>query len=275
MKIPLLFGAVGALLAATVYLFFQVNTLKTDLAKTQASLLAEVDKVRENSAVTTQTNMRTAEALRAQLEAARRQARMAVGEAKVEALRKVEETRQQLQSAQEKATQQATAQFSEVKQGVESATTKIGEVGTEVSSVKSEVATTKTELEKTIADLKRTAGDVDGHSTLIATNGKELAALRQLGERNYIEFNIHKSKQAQKVGDVMVLLKKADVKKSRYTIELTADDKTVEKKDRTVNEPLQFMTSKARQPYEIIVNDVKKDQIAGYLAVPKVQNGRN
>lgn len=275
MKIPLLFGAIGALLAAIIFLFYQVNTLKTDLAKTQTSLLAELDKVRENSAVTTQTNMRTAESLRSQLEAARRQAHMAVGEARVEALKKVEETKQQLMTAQEKASQQTSAQISEVKQGVDSATTKIGEVGTEVSTVKTEVATTKTELEKTIADLKRTTGDVDGHSTLIATNAKELVALRQLGERNYIEFNIHKAKQAQKVGDIMVTLKKADAKKNRYTIELTADDKTVEKKDRTVNEPLQFMTSKARQPYEIVVNDVKKDQIAGYLAVPKVQTGRN
>jgi chromosome segregation ATPase len=275
MKIPLLFGAIGALLAAIIFLFYQVNTLKTDLTKTQTSLLAELDKVRENSAVTTQTNMRTAESLRSQLEAARRQAHMAVGEARVEALKKVEETKQQLITAQEKASQQTSAQISEVKQGVDSATTKIGEVGTEVSTVKTEVATTKTELEKTIADLKRTTGDVDGHSTLIATNAKELVALRQLGERNYIEFNIHKAKQAQKVGDIMVTLKKADAKKNRYTIELTADDKTVEKKDRTVNEPLQFMTSKARQPYEIVVNDVKKDQIAGYLAVPKVQTGRN
>ncbi len=110
---------------------------------------------------------------------------------------------------------------------------------------------------------------------LIATNGKELQALRTLGERNYIEFSIHKSKQAQRVGDVTVLLKNADPKKNRYTIELTADDKTVEKKDRVVNEPLQFMTSKAKQPYELVVNDVKKDNIAGYLSVPKVLNTRN
>ena len=73
----------------------------------------------------------------------------------------------------------------------------------------------------------------------------------------------------------MVLLKKADPKKNRYTIELTADDKVVEKKDRTINEPLQFLVAKARQPYEIVVNDIKKDQIVGYLAIPKVQAARN
>jgi chromosome segregation ATPase len=273
--IPILFGAVAAaLLGANVYLYNQVNTLRTELDKNQTSLLAELDKLRETSAVTTQTQKRNVENLREQLEVARRQARMAAGDAKVEALKKVEETKAQLEAAQEKAQQQVKSQISEVKQVADSATSRITEVNTEVTGVKTEVASTKSELEKTIADLKRTQGDLDGHTTLIATNGKELAALRALGERNYVEFTIHKAKQSQKVGDVAILLKKADPKKNRYTIELTADDKLVEKKDRTINEPLQFLTSKAKQPYEIVVNDVKKDQIAGYLSIPKVLNGR-
>ncbi|MGI8742468.1 MAG: hypothetical protein ACR2NN_07830 [Bryobacteraceae bacterium] len=271
MKIPLLFGAVLALLAANVYLFFQVSNLRSELGKTHDSMLAEIDKVREASAVSSQSHRRTVDALRDQLEAQRRQARAAVGEAKTEALRKVEETRDQLQTAQAKAQQQIT----EVKQATDTANTKIGEVGTEVTAVKTDVASTKSELEKTVADLKRTSGDLNGQGVLIATNAKELSALRQLGERNYVEFNIHKAKQPQKVGDFMVTLKKADPKKNRYTIELTADDKTVEKKDRTVNEPLQFFVAKARQPYEIVVNDIKKDQIVGYLSIPKVQSARN
>jgi hypothetical protein len=110
---------------------------------------------------------------------------------------------------------------------------------------------------------------------LIATNGKELDALKQLGERNYAEFTIQKSKQPQRVGDIMVQLKKADPKRNRFTISVIADDKTVEKKDRTVNEPIQFYTSKAKQPEEIVVNSVSKNSIAGYLAMPKVQTGRS
>ena len=274
-KIPILFGAIIALLGANGYLFYQLNNLKTDMGKTQNSILAELDKLRESSAVTTQTSKRSVDTLRDQLEAERRMARIAVGDARSEALRKVEETKRQLVTAQEAAQQIVNTKISEVKQVADTATTKITEVGTEVTSVKTDVATTKSELEKTVADLRRVGGDVDGHSTLIATNGKELAALRALGERNYFEFNIKKSKQSQKVGDIMLTLKKADAKRNRYTIELTADDKTVEKKDRTVNEPLQFLSSKARQPYEIVVNDVKKDQIVGYLSVPKVQTGRN
>lgn len=65
-----------------------------------------------------------------------------------------------------------------------------------------------------------------------------------------------------------------DLKKNKYTLELVADDKRVEKKDKNVNEPVQFYVAKARQPYELVVNEVKKDQIVGYLATPKVQQSR-
>ena len=160
-KIPILFGAIVALLGANGYLFYQMNNLKTDLGKTQNSILAELDKVREASAVTTQTSKRSVDTLRDQLETERRQARLAVGDAKSEALRRVEETKRQLVSAQEAAQLAVNSKISEVKQVADTATTKISEVGTEVTSVKSDVASTKSELEKTVADLKRVGGDHD------------------------------------------------------------------------------------------------------------------
>ena len=269
-KIPILFGFVIALVAANVYLFYQLNQVKTDMTKRNDALSAELDKIKESSSITAQSSRRTIQEMRDQLETERRQARMAVGEAKTEALKKVAETQQKLEAEQAAAQKQVESHISEVKQSADTANSKVAEVNTEVGNVKTDLGSTKSQLEKTIADLKRTNGDLNGQSVLIATNGKELAALRALGERNYVEFNIRKSKQPQKVGDVLVKLDKADPKHNRYSIELTADDKRVEKKDRTVNEPLQFLTSKSKQPYEIVVNDVKKDQIAGYLSIPKV-----
>jgi hypothetical protein len=76
------------------------------------------------------------------------------------------------------------------------------------------------------------------------------------------------------VGDVTLLLKKTDPKKNKYTVEVMADDKVTEKKDKNINEPVQFYTSKARQPYELVVNSVGKDLIVGYLATPKVEAAR-
>jgi len=273
-KFGILFGMVVALIAANVYLYMQLDKAKKDLTAANDTAQSRIDKLEEATSVNTRSNRKTVDELRDQLERARRQANLALGQAKDEALKKVDETRAALESAQAQQKQELSSDISRVRDAADS---KISEVGTQVTAVKGDVASTRSELEKTVADLKRATGELDGHSVLIATNQKELQALQALGERNYVQFTIQKSKnkQPQKVGDIAILLKGADPKKNRYTIELTADDKTVEKKDRVVNEPLQFMTSKAKQPYEIVVNDIKKDTIVGYVSIPKVLNTRN
>lgn len=151
----------------------------------------------------------------------------------------------------------------------------VGSVKSDVGAVKSEVASARNEIDKTLSDLRRVRGDMGEMSGLIATNSKELAALRTLGEKNYYEFNLAKSAGQQRVGDVQLTVKKADKKRSRYTVDLLVEDKRVEKKDKTVNEPVQFYVSnKSRQAYELVVYEVQKDRIIGYLAAPKVQVAR-
>jgi hypothetical protein len=143
-------------------------------------------------------------------------------------------------------------------------------VKTDVGAVRTDLSATRTDLDKTGADLKRAVGDMGVMSGLIATNGKDLQALRDLGERNYFEFDLEKGAMTKKVGNVTLTLKKADPKHNRYTIAVLADDNLVEKRDKTINEPVQLYTAASKQPYEIVVNKVKKDGVVGYLATPKV-----
>jgi hypothetical protein len=277
-KTAILFVLVIALIAATGYLYVQIAQTRSELVQTREALLDEISKIHETSAVTTQTSRRSVESLKADVDAARKQAGQLAGQAKLDAEKHAEDLAANLQKAQQEQAQKVsavTAEVSQVKDAATAANTKISEVSTDVGTVKTEVASTRSELEKTIAQLKATQGDLGVQSGLIATNGKELAALKALGERNYVEFKLAKTKGPQKVGDISVLLKKADPKTNRYTIAVTADDKTVEKKDKTVNEPVQFMLAKASQPYELVVNEVKKDLISGYVAAPKVQQPRN
>ncbi len=273
-KMAILFGAVVVLIAANVYLYLQIDGLKQEMAKNRETMAAEVGRVKETSAVTTAAAQKHLQDLRSELDEARKQASTAVGQAKIDAQKHADEVAARLAQQQKATEAQLKGQISQVEQTASAATTKIGEVSTEVGAVKTDLSSTKSELDKTIASLKSVSGDLGVQSGLIATNGKELAALKALGERNYFEFNLGKTKQPQRVGDIMLLLKKTDQKKNKYTVEVTADDKKVEKKDKNVNEPVQFYTSKARQPYEIVVNEVKKDVIVGYLATPKVQSGR-
>jgi predicted nucleic acid-binding Zn-ribbon protein len=153
--------------------------------------------------------------------------------------------------------------------------TDVGAVKTDVGAVKTDVASTKSALDETRSELQRARGDMGVMSGLVATNSKQIQTLRDLGDRNIYEFTLSKDGKMQKVGDIELTLRKADAGRSRFTLDVLADDKRVEKKDRTINEPVQFYTSKAHQPYELVVNKVNKNQIVGYLATPKVTLARN
>ncbi len=267
-KTPLLVLVLLGLIGSNVFLFTRLQKAQTDnradLAKLNTSFTQTLDQMRAESLQSVQNSRRTVRSLEDQLNRQRAAADRAVGQAKVDAQKQVESLQSRISTEQQKQ-QQA---IDSAKQSIDTANTKIETVSTDVQN-------TKGQLEQTVANLRRVAGDVDNHSSLIATNGKELDALKALGERNYTEFKLTKSKEPSRVGDLMVQLKKSDLKRNRFTIEVTADDKKVEKKDRTVNEPIQFYTSKAKQPYEIVVNQVGKDTISGYLAIPKVLTARN
>jgi chromosome segregation ATPase len=267
-KTPLLIGSLLLLLGSNIYLFVQLDRMRTDnraqIANLNSQFTSALEKMKLDSSEAVQQSTRRVQSLQSELTRSRRAAEQAVGQAKIDAQRRVE-------SLQTKVTEEQAAQqqaIAAVKQTADTATTQLATVNTDVQN-------TKSQLEQTVANLKRATGELDNHSSLIATNGKELQALRELGERNYAEFTISKSsKTPTRVADVLVQLKRVDAKRNRFTITITADDKTVEKKDRTLNEPIQFYTLKARQPDEIVVNQVRKDTIVGYLATPKVQNGR-
>jgi len=281
-KIPILFGAVVALVAASLYQFYEVRQVRAELSTMRDALVEQISKVHETSTVSSKTNRESVDTLKSQMAEARRQASILAGQAKLDATKHADELAEKLEKMQQeetaKITEKVTAvsgDVSKVRDDANSTKTRVGEVSSDLAVVKTDAAATRSELEKTIADLKSTRGDLGVQSGLIATNGKELQALRSLGERNYTEFKLVKEKSPRKVGDVQIRLKSADMKKNRYTIELIADDKLVEKKDKTINEPVQFMLSRATQPFEIVVNEVKKDMISGYIAAPKVQQSRS
>lgn len=152
--------------------------------------------------------------------------------------------------------EEASSKLTEVQQD---ATTKIAGVSGEVQGVRTDLDATKEDLANSKRDL----------NTLIAHNSTELAALRRRGERDYVEFDLNKSKQFERIGDVLVQLKKTDVKKQKFDVAINADDSSILKKDRTANEPITFLVGRDRLRYEIVVNYVDKDRIRGYLSTPK------
>jgi hypothetical protein len=142
-------------------------------------------------------------------------------------------------------------------------------VKTDVGGVKTDVASTRADLEATKAKLQTAVGDLGVQSGLIATTQKDLETLKHRGDRNYYEFTLTRGAKPQPVATVSLQLKSADPKHGRFTMNVTADDKTIEKKDRNVAEPIQFYSGREHLLFEVVVWTVDKKKVTGYLSTPK------
>ena len=268
-------------LAGDGYLLKRSNDADDQMARNQAATQTQITTLGDSTTAMLQQRLQALdEEMTAAVKGANTATTAALKRAQTEASRQSQALAKRLQEQQEQQ-QQVASQIGDLKTAtsdvdskVSAVSSDVGNVKTEVTTVKADVASARSGLEKALADLKRVNGDMGVMSGLIATNGKDLAALRELGERNYFEFDLSKKQADKRIGNVTLKLKNADPKHNRYTVEVLADDKRVEKKNRTVNEPVQVYVGGYRQPYEIVVNQVKKDSVVGYLSTPKVTLAR-
>lgn len=227
--------------------------LETDLAKansTEAILAAQIET----------SNSRIAD-LKGQLEVTTQKLGFTQAE-----LAQARALAQNIRESQKQSDDKLTAQIGQVQKDAD---TKIGQVNTDLTGAKGDISATRTDLEATKAKLTTAVGDLNGQSTLIARNQEELDQLKRSGERNIFELHLTRSKTPTHVGPIQVTLTKTDPKKFKYTLLVVADDKTIEKRDKTADEPVQFYIKGATKPYEIVVFDVTKDKVNGYLSTPK------
>jgi multidrug efflux pump subunit AcrA (membrane-fusion protein) len=223
-----------------------VNKLNQDLAANQA----EVKEL--------QARIQSAEA---QEETLARQA----GMTKKELMQRTAEL--QAQQAQQRAAESRLEQ--EQKQQISEVTGDIAGVKTDVGGVKTDVASTKADLEATKAKLQSAVGDLGVQSGLIANTRSDLEVLKHKGDRNYYEFTLLRGAKPQPVSTVSLQLKKADTKHGKFTLNVTSDDKTIEKRDRNISEPIQFYSGRDHLLFELVVWTVDKNKATGYLSTPK------
>ncbi len=248
------FIAVFALVGYLLYANYSTRTkLEADLARTN-------ERSRVLSAQVDQANARLAE-MKGQLDVTSQKLGLTQEE-----LARARSLTQTIRKEQKTSDERLVAQIGQVKQESE---TKIGQVSTELGGAKTDIESTKKDLEATKSRLEHSVGDMGVMSGLIARNREDLEELKRRGERNIFEFDLRKSKTPQKVGPIQLKLQKVDTKRYKYTMVVYADDKTIEKKDKTVNEPVQFYVKGAHSPYEVVVFEVSKDRATGYLSTPK------
>ena len=162
-----------------------------------------------------------------------------------------------------------SAQIGTVSEHVGAVKSEVGTVKTEVGAVRQDVKETREELDRTKKDLANMNLVVDQQGKLIATNSEGLETLRMKGEREYFEFDIAKREKSKQVGDIRLELRKADAKKQNADIRILINDTQVDKGKVFVNEPVHVRQGRQGLDYEVVINQVLKDQIRGYLSVPK------
>ena len=264
-----LLAAIALLAGVNVYSFLEIRSLQDEVAR-QFTVVDERLALLDGSVERTSTRLDSKVGeVKSLVASAEKELSQRTRQVESRALGRASAVEKRLEETAADQQAKISAVGGQLEQFQEDTTSKVGSLDGRVTTVKEEVDKTKAELEKTIAALSSVRGDLGVQSGLIATNGEELAALKRLGERNYYEFDMRKSRQPGKVGPVRIKLTGTDRKRNRYSLELWADDKKIEKRRKTLLEPVQFYVIGSRVPYELVVNKIDKDQIAGYLATPK------
>ena len=257
---PRWLGIAVVVLAGVSLLALGIGWSASNSARTaEQSLANDVKPLRQNVEVLTQ-RLAKAEETNAQLQ----------GELNVVTDR-MQLTQGQLQTARHQA-KQIRDDYSKKLSAVESNVK--GELATkasadDVKALSGDVSGVRSDLESTKQNLQMARGEL---GTLIARNHEEIDQLRRMGQRDYYEFTLDKKGTRQRVGNLMVELRGTNAKRNQFTIALYVDDMRLEKKNRSVNEPIYFYTRGARAALEMVVNQVGKDRVVGYLSIPKAAN---
>jgi chromosome segregation ATPase len=255
----------GVLILGSVYYAYTTRSAMesrvTDLNQQfDARLADEIEGMRQHTASLT-TDIA---AVRDRVDGATREAKAAT------------ELGRTLKRAQDRTARMVTAQTADIKAVQDGAATQAADTASKIAGVSAEVSRVASGL----ADARNDAGEIRLQmaamkaevSNQIAGNTKAVAELRRLGARESFEFDVSKSSAsaASKVGDVRIQLTKTDVRKAKYDLVLHVDDRQVERKDLTIGEPVQFLAGPERRRHELVVTDMERDRIRGYLSVSTV-----
>jgi len=264
-------AGLGGLFFYAQSLHGRLEQLSSRLQSTQSNLTAQGETLEKLGGRLEQGDARDTE-LQGQFAVARD--RLGITQSELQKARQAAAELARQQNEQKESAEQLASRLGQLQQEQVATKGSVGNLSTDVAGVKSEVKTTKEELASTRSQLQRVVGDLGVQSDLIARNHGEIEELRQRGERDYIEFDLKKTGRPQRVASVQLELKKTDPKKQKYTLNLIVDDRSIEKKDKNALEPVQFYQQGFRSPTEIVVNQILKDRIVGYVSAPKKREER-
>jgi len=250
----ILLAAAGIFVLLSLYLTFDLRTRMEKIELGQKNALAENAQLLKRLGIT-EASLKASEEMTSELSSK-------LGMTQKDVAVRAAQLRKEQAASEERLKQEQQTELGKVNG-------EVAGVKTDLGGAKTDIAATRSDLEATKGKLDRALGDLNVQSGLIARTRDDLETLKHKGDRNYYEFTLKKNEKPQPVSTVSLQLKKIDSKKGKFSLNVLADDKTIEKKDRTLYEPLQFYTGRDRMLYELVVFTADKNSISGYISTPK------
>lgn len=260
-----------AILMGNFYLYSKIKRSEVDAYTLQQRLEEKLGRLEKNSSYHLGNAQQEIQQLRSDLGEARVEA---AKKAKAEARRYTSRLSKNVASHQRTNQEALMGEIRGVQEMAAATGAKVEAVEGEITSVKKEMAEAQSQIDSTDSVLKLTKDELQLMSEWVSSNSSEIGQLRDFNERTYLTFRLPKSGKMYKIGGVLMRLRKTEPKRHRFSIELLADDRKMVKKDHYVNEPLQFYVGDSKRPYEIVMTSVRKEEVMGFLATPKIQMAR-
>jgi chromosome segregation ATPase len=258
--------AIAALIGFNVYLMNKVGDIETSSQSERAAMTAEVSDLEAALSAQTGAHEREISALQDSVEKTKAEA---ADRARAETRRSADQLSKLIAQKEREQQDRFLSEIGTVRGETDTNRKGIEDVSTRVVGVQGELDQTRESLNETAELLAGTQKDVDGISGRVGTHEAAIERLKMQGQRDVTKFQLPVSKERTKVETVQMRVKDIDYKKNRYTLEVMADDRIVTHKDRLLNQPVEFYVTGVAQPYEVVVTDIERDQVTGYLATPK------
>ena len=261
--------AVAALIGFNVHLLNKVGAIETTTQSERAAMTAEVTDLESALSAQTGAHQREISALQESVEKTKTEA---AERARVEARRGADQLSKLIAQKEREQQDMFLTEIGTVRGETDTNRKGIEDVSTRVVGVQGELDQTQESLNETADRLAGTQTDVDAISGRVGTHDAAIERLKMQGQRDVTRFDLAVSKERTKIETVQLRVKDIDYKKNRYTLEVMADDRIVTHKDRLLNQPVEFYVTGVSQPYEVVVTEIERNQVSGYLATPKFKD---
>ena len=188
---------------------------------------------------------------------------------------KVSRNLQQTRKYAETLTAQLHQQISaEIEARTSALDARLRQVESEQTAQHTQLARVEGELRQEMTSAQDETGrDLSGVHQQVENNARNLDSLSQRLDRQRVNFEVTKGRTTEIAPGISLQISGTNNRHQRFhgSLGLLQDRRTLLLRDESVDQPVRFYQKEGGEPYELVVTDVTKHSVSGYLLVPARQ----